>query len=278
MSLKNRIISFLEQKGIEVSLQELYKSFPEIARTTIRGRVYESVGKGIEKVGEGLYISYKAIMEQGNALEIIDRMIEEGDKFKFIFLDIPYEAAGQRGGNRNLFECDKISPEQFGEFIRKCEHLLEDEKSLVAFMFTTGKTSKSAHDKYLNEIKLKRCDVLGTYKKLWPNGNPMNMGKYLMPVENIYFFSKSGKIAVDTIIPDLNFALTPDIKEYPTSKPYEMIKTLVNTFTKIGDWVFDPFAGSGKILKACMELGRKCHVIDISKISFENHLSGISIL
>ncbi len=272
MSLKNRIISLLASKGVEMSMQEIYKHFPEFVKTTVRGRVYDSLGKGVERVGNGLYISAEAIVEHGSALEIVDRLVDEGETFDFIFLDIPYEAAGQKGGNRNLFDCDKISPEQFGEFIKKCETLLKDDDSPLAFMFTTGKSSKVAHDKYISKIGLKQCSVIGTYKKLWPNGNPMNMGKYLMPIENIYFFTRSGELKPDLKIPNLDFALTPDIKEYPTAKPYSMIEKIVSVFTKEKDWVFDPFGGSGKILKACLNLNRFCHTIDISETSIQKHM------
>lgn len=270
MSLRQQIISLLEGSGKKMTMQEIYQSFPHIAKTTVRGRVYNAMGNGIERIGKGLYVSQQAIVEHGSTIKIINRMIEEGDLFDFIFLDIPYEAAGQKGGNRNLFDCDKISVDEFGEFIKKCETMLRTDDSPLAFMFTSGKTSKKAHDAYLSKISLKRCETMGTYTKLWPNGNPMNMGKYLMPQENIYFFTRSGKLNYEAI--DLNFRLTPDLKEYPTAKPYQMIKTLVQTFTKAGEWVLDPFGGSGKILKACLELGRKCHIIDVSDVAINNHI------
>lgn len=51
-----------------------------------------------------------------------------------------------------------------------------------------------------------------------------------------------------------------------------MIRTLVEQATKIGDWVLDPFGGSGKILQACKELKRMCHIIDSSDIAINNHI------
>lgn len=274
MTLKNKIIQLLSGKKAAMSMKELYEYFPDIAKTTVRGRVYENLGKGIQRIGKGLYISEEAIIEYGNSLEIIDRMVSEEDKFEFIFLDIPYDAYGQKGGkggNRKLFALDKITPDQFAVFVSKCEKLLKSDNSLLIFMFTSGKSSRREHDKYLGKINLKQCLIKGSYQKLWSNGKPMNMGKFIMPYEHIYFFSKSGNFEAD-IIPDLDFKLTPDIKEYPTSKPYPMIKTLIEYFTKIGDWVFDPFGGSGKILKACLELKRFCHIIDNSEKSVNGFL------
>lgn len=271
MSLRKNILLCLKQRDKETSLKELYKEFPNEPKTTIRGRVYENVGKGITKVGKGLYISSNAIIEKGNSLEIIDRMINQKDKFEFIFLDIPYSAGGQKGGNRNLFAKDTITPQQFGTFITKIEQLLKDKESVIAFMFTSGKSSKKAFDKYFEQFEntnLIQCDKIGTYTKLWSNGNRMNMGKYLMPKENIYFFNRTGEVKIE----ELDFSLTPNTKEYPTSKPYPMIKSLVGQLTKIGDWIFDPFGGSGKILRASIELNRNCHIIDSCEESINNHI------
>lgn len=273
MSLRKKILNFLNSYDKPVPIKEFYEAFPNEKRTTIRGRVYEALGKGIVRIDKNLYVSSEAIIEQGNSLKIIDRLIESKEKFDYIFLDIPYEAAGQRGGNRNLFDCNKISVEDFKIFSDKCIQLLRNNYSVLSFMFTTGKSSKKEHDNYLNQINLLQCSSPGTYTKLWTNGNPMNMGKYLMPVENIYFFTKSGYTNLD--LSNLNFRLTAPLKEYPTAKPYEMIKELISKITKKGNWVFDPFGGSGKVLKACLELKRKCHIIDSSEVSFNNHLKPI---
>jgi DNA modification methylase len=274
MSLRKKIVELLNSKGEKMSMKDIYTNFPEIAKTTVRGRVYDSLGKGIQKIGKGLYISAQAVIEHGNSLEIIDRLAEEGEVFDCIFLDIPYAANGQKGGNRNLFACDTISVEEFGTFVQKLEGLLKTENSPLFFMFTSGKTSKSAHDKYMsqfNKTSLKKCDKFGTYTKLWGNGNRMNMGKFLMPEENIYVFSKSG--IVDNIEDwEFDFRMTPDLREYPTAKPYGMIKRIIEQATKIGDWILDPFAGSGKTLQACIELKRMCYAIDSSEKSFNNHL------
>jgi hypothetical protein len=275
MSLRQRILALLNNSNEQMTMKDIYTKFPDIAKTTVRGRVYDNLGKGIiKRVGKGLYISSQAIIEQGNSLEVVDRMVAQGDLFDFIFLDIPYSAGGQKGGNRHLFECDTISPDEFGVFVKKLEGLLKTENSPLLFMFTSGKTSKPAHDKYMAKFKdtgLVQCDKVASYTKLWGNGNRMNMGKYLMPEENIYIFSKSGVIDnIDSWITD--FKMAPDLREYPTSKPYDMIKTLVEQGTKIGDWVLDPFGGSGKILKACLELKRMCHIIDSSDVSFNSHL------
>jgi hypothetical protein len=273
MSLRQKILNLI-MNNKQMSMQEIYTKFPDIAKTTIRGRVYDNLGKGIQRIGKGLYISSEAIVEQGDSLKIIDRMVAEGDLFDFIFLDIPYKAAGQKGGNRNLFACNTISPAEFGVFISKLASLLKTQTSPLIYMFTSGKSSKSAHDAYLRQFNgsgLQQCGRVGSYTKLWANGNRMNMGKHLIPKEHIYVFSKSGLVNnIDQW--GLDFQLAPDTREYPTSKPYPMIEKLVQQATQIGDWVLDPFGGSGKVLKACKELKRMCHIIDTSDKAINNHI------
>lgn len=273
MSLSKKILSELRSSRSVTQMKQLYLKFPGVAKPTIRARVYENVGKGITKVDKGLYISSEAIIEQGNTLEIINRMLQEGDKFDFVFLDIPYQAHGQGnpGSHRNLFDKPTITPEQFGDFIVKAESLLKTNDSPVAFMFTSGTSSKKAHDNYFKQFErtgLKLCKEVGTYTKLWSNGKRRNIGIHPMPVENIYFFSRSGKVNIK----ELDFTLVAPLRKYPSEKPYEMIKSLVEQLTEVGQWVFDGFGGSGKILKACIELNRKCHIIDIDNVAINNHI------
>lgn len=141
-------------------------------------------------------------------------------------------------------------------------------------MFTSGKSSKGAHDRYFNEIlktNLKQCSRVGTYQKLWGNGNPMNMGKYEMPKENIYIFTRSGELE-GLQNWELDFRMVPPLKSYPTAKPLGMIRKLVEQATKIGEWILEPFGGSGVTLKACMETKRKCHIFDISEKAIYDYI------
>lgn len=263
MSLKRRILNLLGKKPI--SLQYLYKNLADQKKETIRGRLYESMGQGVVKrVGKGLYISATTITEFGDSRKIINEMLIDNDKFDFIFLDIPYQASGTQGGNRNLFTLDKISVDDFQDLLPKLQQLLKDENSPLCFMFTSGKSSIKDFKKY-NDI-FKNTDlklaISGSYEKMWSNGKPMNMGKYKMPKEHILLYNLSGQL------PDLGYDIQAAPKfSYPTAKPYSLIKELVEKLTKPLDWVLDPFVGSGVIVKVCQDLGRFCHVIDNAETS-----------
>lgn len=52
---------------------------------------------------------------------------------------------------------------------------------------------------------------------------------------------------------------------HPTQKPVSLMEYLINTYTKVGDTVLDPFMGSGTTLVAAKNLGRKAIGIDISR-------------
>lgn len=62
-------------------------------------------------------------------------------------------------------------------------------------------------------------------------------------------------IEVDKVRPGTNI--------HPTEKPVELLKILIEYSTNPGDWILDPYAGSGSTLKAARELGR--NVVGIEK-------------
>jgi DNA modification methylase len=51
-------------------------------------------------------------------------------------------------------------------------------------------------------------------------------------------------------------------REHPTMKPLDLLEYLIKLTTQVGDWVLDPFAGSGSTLLACHNLNRKCYSIE----------------
>lgn len=55
-----------------------------------------------------------------------------------------------------------------------------------------------------------------------------------------------------------------DREAHPTQKPERLMKWCVSEFTKEGDSILDPFAGSGSTLRAAKDLNRPCTVIEIN--------------
>ena len=52
---------------------------------------------------------------------------------------------------------------------------------------------------------------------------------------------------------------------HPTQKPLPMVASWVRAFTKPGDTIFDPFAGSGTTLRAALDEGRKVVGVEIDE-------------
>lgn len=52
---------------------------------------------------------------------------------------------------------------------------------------------------------------------------------------------------------------------HPTQKPLEMYKTIIQTSSKTGDLILDPFAGSGVTLIAAEQTNRTCYTIEYNK-------------
>ncbi len=50
---------------------------------------------------------------------------------------------------------------------------------------------------------------------------------------------------------------------HPTMKPVGMLRKLILNSTKRGDWVYDPFLGSGSTLMACEHTQRRCIGVEI---------------
>lgn len=53
---------------------------------------------------------------------------------------------------------------------------------------------------------------------------------------------------------------------HPTQKPPGLLRKIIPNGTKAGEYVYDPFGGSGSTLVACEHLGRRCLIIEQSEV------------
>jgi len=60
---------------------------------------------------------------------------------------------------------------------------------------------------------------------------------------------------------------TKDERLYPTQKPHDLLKRLIEISSSEGDWILDPVAGSGTTGAAAISIGRHATLIDINKES-----------
>lgn len=95
------------------------------------------------------------------------------------------------------------------------------------------------------------------------NAPPTFHNKYLSDKEYCLYFRKGGYCQPTSYETAKTAYFQPtnvvDKKAYPhpTIKPLNIMKTLIENSSRMGDLVLDPFLGSGSTAVACMELGRQ---------------------
>ena len=279
-SLKQEILDYVKSSK-EVTLKDLYNKFDQTKNSTIRGRVNEATSSNLLiRVSRGVYVfaadDIDAIVIHGNTIEELPNLVGAGIKYDMVFLDIPYNLAGQKGGNRNLANYDLIEPEDFKQLLKHIVECLKNKHSQLYFMIAGGRSSYAKALKYISafdETDLKLAGK-GSYTKLTSSGTVCNMGKYPMPPEIILVYSQTGMLLKDNTL--LDFSLKrpplPISGGYPTEKPAELISQIIEQSTYKGDLILDPFGGSGVVMQEALKLKRKVHTIDISELSINNFI------
>lgn len=276
MRLIDKILTYLQGRTEPVTMQEIYEAVPGEKQTTVRGRVYDSLGIHLERKDRGLYVIIGAatvnIVEEGDSRKLVFSIIQARLSYDFLLMDIPYLSGGQKGGNRNLSDYPTIPPKDFWKLCKRLPDLMRTAESQMYFMISNGQCTESAAAWYKacieNEFKLAGQ---GEYLKTYANGSPCKIGQHVIPSEGIYAYSLDGTLRKCSDDFTLNFTeVRPN--GYPTQKPYNMIKQFIHQATRLGEMCLDLFAGSGQMHHACVELARSSHSIDISPTAIQTIL------
>ena len=283
MSLRAQIIEYISNQT-QVSLTDLYTTFAHVSNTTVRGRVNEATkDQLLIRIARGIYIlasdDIDAMVIHGNSLELVPELIGAGVKYDMVFLDIPYNLGGQKGGNRNLANYNLIEPDVFEQLLQHIVAGLKNQHSQVYFMIAGGRASYTKALKYIQAFDSTGLKLIaqGQYTKLTSTGKLCNMGKYDMPPELIMVYSLNGCLVKPTIQLDFNLQRPPLPKSggYPTEKPEQLLSSIIEQSTYPNDLILDPFGGSGKSLKCALALNRRMHIMDISENSVNNYIKPI---
>lgn len=237
-----------------------------------------------ERVAEGVYRitdskgNEIAVIIPGDAITTLPQLAKDGFKADMVFLDIPYETAGQKGGKegkdsfRRLADYNLISPKDFEIVVKAVEDIVRDDDTPVIYMYAKGKTSSKEMQEYTNILANSSFKVIaqGDYYKVNKDGEVLNLPMRTMesgekmPPEGILVFSKSGEVQEKINDADLQFKLRRPTG-YKTEKPAEMIAKMIEMTTEEGDIVLDPFAGSGVTGAESVKAGRKAVLIEKNK-------------
>ena len=273
-----------EQKVKETLTEGGEKHIKDIAEETgiVEPNVRRILGVGtkkgkFERVDKGVYKlttedgKTHAWIHSGDAVDVLPKLAKEGFKADMVFLDIPYNTSGIKSGNRELI-FDKITPDKFRKVVNSLSDIVQDENSPIIFMHSTSSTGMKDMQAYIDVISEQFKPVAkGFYTKYYKNGNRVNMPmrKDKLPPEALILMTKSGEFSSVSKELNLDFDLVRP-RGYPTEKPAELLKEIIEMTTYEGDMVLDPFAGSGVTGAEAVKAGRDATLIEKSEDAVED--------
>jgi len=206
----------------------------------------------------------------GDALdsEIVDKLIGNR-KISLILTDMPYgismvenKIGFNQTGKRKVIINDHLqTDEEYRNFTRKWLELvkphLADKNAF--YLFNSDKMLFAMREGII-DVGFKFAQLL-----IWvKNHSVLGRMDYLVQHELIAYgwfgthkFQKSQDKSV-LLYPKPNKSPL-----HPTMKPVGLIRRLILNSSKIGDWIYDPFAGSGTLAIACEQTRRKALLVEI---------------
>lgn len=278
----------------EVSLKEIYASFKDEKKTTIRGRIYrELTNKGlVEKISDGVY-SFKADSTDGLIVngDARDLSFIESESVDLIIADHPYQI--QKGTNRNFNSnyIDTTFEYNFEDFKEKAR-VLKKGGFLVEFL---PELKEANMDYIIKILQFAKENGFNLYcKSTWykaeiRDGNLVDHSAFVgrkAVCEDVYIFSKGKprklreRLQGDTMrLESGASAMLPAVfmerplmnkeKIHKAQKPSGLLSKLIELFSKKGEMVLDQFSGSLALFFECMNLNRKCVAIELSREKVE---------
>ncbi|MCL5125528.1 MAG: site-specific DNA-methyltransferase [Deltaproteobacteria bacterium] len=188
----------------------------------------------------------------GAVIDVIYKASENGHKFNLLYtpLDAYYFENSYRNKDANgYYALGSIKHDK----TRK-GHFYKIEKDGIIYDAPYGwKMPRSKLDELIRQNRIH-------YAKPKPGSNKGMLYKKL------YKHECKGK-PLSNLWDDIYYITrtTQDIRLYPTQKPVELLKRIIQLSSDKGDWVLDPVAGSGTTGEAALLLGRNVTLIDINK-------------
>ena len=208
--------------------------------------------------------SLVGIFQQGDVREALKRY--KSESFDLLVTDPPYRVIS--GGNKNeaapkgmlskndgkIFANNDIS---FDEWLPECYRVLKD--GTHAYIFTN----------FLNLEALMQAVQRAGFKLhnllVWRKNNA-TPNRWFMKNAEYVILARKGKAKAINDCGSMTVHDFPNIignKRHETEKPLELLMHYIANSSKKGEWVLDPFAGSGSTAEAALKLGRKFLTIEL---------------
>lgn len=284
LSLAERIYSILVKHGQPLSIKEIHDEIQDKPRESIRGRIYDNIGKKFQKVARGVYWIEKddaacVVIEADGRQEGLQLLND--NCVDAILTDHPYDVPGNYGTNRNFtseYSCFQYTLDDFKEKAR----VLKNGGFLIEFLPTEG----AGNFEYLYKLKImaKEAGLFYYAKVPWKKGNfCANLGKSKKNSEDIMIFFKGpqaralrpdkkkilkgfkdAKMSGSAFMLPTEFDYQPPTKKeriHQAEKPVDLLVELLEAFTLPGEIVVDQFAGSGVLGAAALKLKNRIAIL-----------------
>jgi site-specific DNA-methyltransferase (adenine-specific) len=175
-----------------------------------------------------------------------------GVKADMVFTDPPYNIAYSGIKDKRTIENDKMSDEDFVEFLEKS--IMKCDTAYVCCSWQYEHLFKKA----MTNIGMPPKAMI-----IWNKVNPaQHLDKYFKQHEIIFYYGKFG--GEKTIRGDIWECKRQKNTVHPTMKPIELIAMALED-NKDKEIVYDGFGGSGSTLIACEQLDRKCYMMELDE-------------
>ena len=201
----------------------------------------------------------------GDCLEMMDRLIDEGVKVDCILTDPPYGMnfkSNHRKEKYNYIENDN-NLDFIENYFSRCHALLKEDTHIYCFCsWHNIDKFKMEFEKY---FKLKNIIV-------WEKNNTSMgdlKGSYAPKHEFILYGHKGRRLRNGFRYADIIKANRTNNKLHPTQKPVDLLEIFIKQSTDKNDVVFDGFMGSGSTGVACMNTNRRFIGIELDNNYFD---------
>lgn len=304
-SLAQRIYKVLKTKGEPMSIKEIHAHINDKPETTVRGRIYDNIGKLFKKIARGVYFveneeaACVVIQADGRTegLQMLDNASVD-----CIVTDHPWEVSkSNKGGNRDFtsdYNCFRYTLEDFQEKAR----VLKD----GAFLVEVVPTESAENYEYLYDIKqMAKQAGFSYYAKVpWKKGDFVaNIGRTQKNTEDVLVFYKgtkcralrpdkkkmlqgieNAKMAGAAFMLPTVFDYQPPSKAeriHQAEKPVDLLVKILEAFTLPGEIVVDQFAGSGVLGAAALKMKNRIAILfedlreNVEKIAYRLNATAI---
>lgn len=218
------------------------------------------------------------ILGCGSSLDkkFVDNVVDNR-KIKMILTDPPYGVAyvetawegkvgmaNKTGGVRDIANDQTQTEEQYTAFTAGWLNAVKDhlDHYNTAYIFNSDLMFSALRE------GMKRAEFYYSQLIIWIKNTVVIGRKDYLPMHELIAYGWFGRHKMNrSKAKSLLFHNKPSSsKLHPTMKPVGLLRKILPNSTKIGEWVYDPFGGSGSTLMACEHLKRKCAMIEMDPL------------